>query len=221
MPNRNSNKGNPPYQPNPTPDPTPAPMFTPAPPQPQVFRSQHGANSIGYLLSSHYREVTISAIQQDRDIASLNARTEDLQRAVSKREQDIRDLENANREDRAELARVAEKTQETQRLATNNWDDSADTKRTLEFHGFPVPEVSLGSGVGDRKVAPADPSPTGPQETPELCPCGAAMVWDREHNQYVHPLPEGGWELAGESCKRRREQTLTMPPVVDDVVVGS
>lgn len=219
MLNRNGKDGQQrqqPYKTNQPADPAPA---QPAPPQ--VFRSQHGAHSIGYLLANHYRDVTLTAIQQDRDVAALNARTGELERAVYKREQEIQALEAANREARAELARLAEKTQGLQRVAANNWDDSTDTKQMLEFHGFTVPEVSLGSGGGDVKVAPTDPAPTGPQDQPVTCQtCGDPMQWDPDRTQYVHPLPDGGWELAGESCKRRREQTVTMP-AIDDVVVGS
>lgn len=222
MSNRNSTKGNPPYQPTPAPDPAPASMFTPAPP-PQVFPSEHAARSFESRQTQHYRTVVADAARQAGTAVALGGQVDKLSEAnrqdgdsIERAEQAIREMRAAIDQRNQEIGTLSEEKALNETCSRNNSDDAEATVRLLEMHGFARPSVTE-----DRLVAPITASvPTGSIEALP-CGCGDLMRLDGDHNRYIHMLPEGGWEMAGESCKRRRDQTLTMPPVGDDVVAGS
>jgi len=55
----------------------------------------------------------------------------------------------------------------------------------------------LGGAVS---LLPAE-QPVWPQPG-EPCECGDSMQWSPQQNGFIHPLGEGGFELAGKSCRR-------------------
>ncbi|MGI5155769.1 hypothetical protein [Microbispora sp. CA-102843] len=56
-----------------------------------------------------------------------------------------------------------------------------------------------------------------PSDTDDCPVCGDLMVWDRQQNGFVHVLETGGFEVAGQSCRRpRKPDTKVMDPVGDD-----
>ncbi len=204
-------------------DVSPAPMFTPAPAQPQqVFRSEHAARSFETRQRAHYAEVMRAAEEQKSYAAWLAQTIAELQGENHRDEEMISQAENVIRERREAIKQrdeqiaqsVREKT-EKELQAANNQDDGEATAQLLVMHGFKAPTPPK----RDRLVAPiADPGPTGGVSAPLLCRCGDVMSLDREGTQYIH-LTDGGWEVAGEACKR--PQATQAMPVVDDAVGGS
>ncbi|GGK62082.1 hypothetical protein Sme01_04010 [Sphaerisporangium melleum] len=213
MRDRGNSKGNQPY-------PNQAPVQSaPAPAPVPVFPSEHARKSFETRQNQHYRAVIADASRQagtavglGRQIDSLSQANQQDADSIAAAEQSIREMRVAIDQRNQEIARLADEKGLNERMAQNNRDDAEATARLLEMHGCPRPTV-------DVLVAPvAEQTPTGdPGALP--CRCGDLMRLDLERNQYIHDIPGGGWELAGESCKRRRQDTLTMPPV-DDVAVG-
>lgn len=205
-----------PYQPPAqAPEPAPAPVPVPAPP---MFPSEHAKKSFEARETQHYLEVSAAAAQQAAHAEALGTRINGLVLANRDAEEQIRQLGEAIQARREQIDQLAAEKTDNELYAKNNFDDARGTAALLTFHGFrvPTPQPAPSSDVlVASSLAVAEPS--GNQAPPEPCPCGDQMRWTADHG-FVHDVP-GGWEAAGELCKRRREQTQAMP--VDDVVVGS
>lgn len=96
-------------------------------------------------------------------------------RLINKRAELVADLDNLRREI-ASLDTVC-----------GDLDETADRYRQR-----------LGGAVS---LLPAE-QPVWPQTGEPCGECGDPMQWSPQQNGFIHPLGEGGFELAGKSCRR-------------------
>lgn len=129
-----------------------------------------------------HRESGGRALAHERNAARLTAEVEQGQREYEQLRKRLEELGQ-------QLTRASEERDREQHYARQERDAEAMFGQVIVALGGPFP--------------PRMQEATGPQGVEVCQTCGAPMQWNEKHG-FIHPIDGGGWDLAGESCRRGR-----------------